>query len=150
MASRTNPYGRFNFMVKLGDTGGEDQIVGGFSEVSGVWSEVVYAEYRNGNDKDNHVRKIPTVTKTGDVTLRRGLIGDARLFAWFKSTREGKALPQTVTITLLDEARKPVSSWVLYRAQPKKWTSPTLSATATEVAMEELVLVCEWLDYTSL
>jgi phage tail-like protein len=150
MALRDNPYGRFNFMVTLGHTGGEDQIVGGFSEVSGAWSEVVYAEYRNGNDKENHVRKIPTVNKTGDVTLRRGLIGDLRLFAWLKSTREGDASPQRVTITLLDEARRPVSSWVLYGAQPKKWTSPTLSATGTDVAIEELVLVCERLDFTSL
>ena len=150
MAQREDPYGRFNFMVTLGDTGGEDQIVGGFSEVSGAWSEVVYAEYRNGNDKENHVRKIPTVHKTGDVTLRRGLIGDLRLFAWLKTTREGDASPQTVTITLLDEARRPVSSWVLYGAQPKKWTSPALSATGTDVAIEELVLVCEGLDFTSL
>lgn len=150
MATRANPYGRFNFMVKLGTTGGEDQIAGGFSEVSGVSSEVVFAEYRNGNDKENHARKIPTVSKTGDVTLRRGLIGDLRLFAWLKSTREGTATPQTVTITLLDEARKPVSSWVLYGAQPKKWTSPALSATATDVAIEELVLVCEQLEFTSL
>jgi phage tail-like protein len=150
MALRENPYGRFNFMVKLGDTGGEDQIAGGFSEVSGVGNEVVYAEYRNGNDKENHVRKIPTVNRTGDVTLRRGLIGDLRLFTWLKSTREGDTSPQSVTITLLDEARNPVCSWMLLRAQPKKWTSPTLSATGTDVAIEELVLVCERLDFTSL
>jgi len=150
MAFRDNPYGRFNFMVTLGDTGGEDQVAGGFSEVSCVCSEVVYAEYRNGNDKGNHVRKIPTVTKTGDVTLRRGLIGDLRLFEWFKSTREGDVSARTVTITLLDEARSPVCSWVLHRAQPKKWTSPPLSATGTDVAIEELVLVCERLDFTSL
>ena len=150
MASRDNPYGRFNFMVKLGDTGGEDQVVGGFCEISGVENEISYAEYRNGNDHDNHVRKIPTLNKTGDVTLRRGLIGDLRLFAWLKATREGEVSPRTVTITLLDEARSPVSSWVLFRAQPKKWTSPTLSATGTDVAIEELVLVCERLDVTSL
>lgn len=149
MVSRDNPYGRCNFMVKLGDTGGEDQIVGGFSEVSGTWSEVVYAEYRNGNDKENHVRKIPTLSKTGDVTLRRGLIGDLRLFTWLKSTREGDVSPQTVTITLLDEGSRAVSAWVLHRAQPNKWTSPTLSATGTDVAIEELVLVCERLDFTS-
>ena len=149
MASRENPYGRFNFIVKLGDAGGEDQVVGGFSEVSGVSSEVVYAEYRNGNDRENHARKIPTLTRTGDVTLRRGLIGDLRLFAWLRSTREGEASPQTVTITLLDEARSPVSSWVLYQAQPRKWTSPALSATGTDVAIEELVLVCERIDLLS-
>lgn len=150
MVLRDVPYGRFNFMVKLGDNGGEDQVAGGFSEVSGVWNEVVYAEYRNGNDKQNHVRKIPTVNRTGDVTLRRGLIGDTRLFTWLKSTREGDTSPQTVTITLLDEGRRPVCSWVLLRAQPRKWTAPRLSATGTDVAIEELVLVCERLDFESL
>ena len=58
MATRANPYGNFNFMVKLGDTGGEDQIAGGFSDVSGLGNEVKFAEYRNGNDPENHVRKI--------------------------------------------------------------------------------------------
>lgn len=149
MASRENPYGRFNFIVHLGDLGGEDQVVGGFSEVSGVDGEVVYAEYRNGNDRENHVRKVPTLTRTGDVTLRRGVVGDRRLFEWFKGTREGQVTPRTVTITLLDEARNPVCSWVLHRAQPRKWTSPPLAATATDVAIEELVLVCERLDLTT-
>ena len=48
MAVRDNPYGAFNYMVRLGDTGGEDQIVGGFSDVSGLGNEVKYSEYRNG------------------------------------------------------------------------------------------------------
>ncbi|MDD9207538.1 hypothetical protein PU560_13865, partial [Georgenia sp. 10Sc9-8] len=59
MAVRDNPYGAFNFLVKLGDAGGEDQISGGFSDFTGAANEVKYAEYRNGNDKENHVRKIP-------------------------------------------------------------------------------------------
>jgi phage tail-like protein len=150
MATRDNPYGRFNFMVKLGDTGGEDQIAGGFSEVSGLESEIVYAEYRNGNDRVNHVRKIPTLHKTGDVTLKRGLIGDLRLFEWLKAAREGSIDRRTVTITLLDEARSPVCQWVLTGAQPRKWTAPALSAKGTDVAIEELVLVGEELDFTSL
>jgi phage tail-like protein len=150
MAIRDNPYGNFNFMVKLGDAGGEDQVVGGFSEVSAISSEIVYAEYRNGNDPENHVRKIPTLNTTGDVTLKRGVIGDLRLFEWFKSAREGNASPRTVTITLLDEARNPVASWVLLRAQPKKWTSPALSAKGGgEIAIEELHLTHEGLELRS-
>ena len=150
MATRPNPFGAFNFMVKLGDTGGEDQIAGGFSEVTGLESEIVYAEYRNGNDKTNHVRKIPTLHKTGDVTLKRGLIGDLRLFEWLKATREGAVDPRTVVITLLGEARRPVCSWTLRNAQPQKWVGPTLRAKGGgEVAMEELHLVAEQVDFTS-
>src|SRR5271163_463759 len=108
MAPRDNPYGAFNFMVKLGNGGNEDQIVGGFSDVSGLGNEVKYSEYRNGNDPENHVRKVPNVNSTDDVTLKRGVIADLTLFTWLKSTREGTLDPRTVTVTLLDEARSPV------------------------------------------
>jgi phage tail-like protein len=150
VAIRDNPYGAFNFMVKLGEQGGDDQIVGGFSEVSGFGNEVKFSEYRNGNDKENHTRKVSNVNATDDVTLKRGVIGDLRLFDWLKATREGDFDPRTVTVTLLDERRSPVCSWVLQQAQPKKWVGPTLTAKGGgEVAMEELHLVAERIDFKS-
>lgn len=151
MAVRNNPYGQFNFMVKLGDQGGEDQIAGGFSDFSGAGNEVKYSEYRNGNDLENHVRKIPNTNVTDDVTLKRGIIGDLRLFEWLKATREGTYEPRTITVTLLDEARSPVCQWVLRQAQPKKWVGPTLAAKGGgDVAMEELQVVAERIDFVSL
>ena len=150
MTIRDNPYSAFNFMVRLGNGGGEDQIAGGFSDVSGLGSEIKFSEYRNGNDMENHVRKVPNINSTDDVTLKRGVIGDLRLFSWLKSTREGDIEPQTVTITLLDERRSAVCRWVLTNAQPKKWMGPTLAAKGGgEVAMEELHLVAERIDYES-
>ncbi|GAA3650752.1 hypothetical protein GCM10022237_08130 [Nocardioides ginsengisoli] len=148
---RDNPYGAFNFLVSLGGaqgTGDEGQIVGGFSDVSGLGFEVKYAEYRNGNEKVNTVRKVQNTFTVEDVTLKRGLIGSADLFAWLKGVRQGQIDPRPVTITLLDEARKPVGTWKLNKAQPKKYTGPTLAAKGgTEVAMEELVLCHEGIDY---
>lgn len=151
MATRNNPFSAFNFLVKLGDLPpAETDVFGGFSDVSGLGNEVKYAEYRNGNDKANHVRKVANVNSTDDVTLKRGLVGDLRLFSWIKATREGTGKPQTVTITLLDEARKPVCSWVLRNAQPKKLVGPTLAAKGGgEVAMEELHFVAEQIDFVS-
>lgn len=147
---RDNPYGAFNFLVRLGDIGGEDEVAGGFSDVSGLGSEVKYAEYRNGNDSGNHVRKIATMNVTQDVVLRRGLIGDFRLFDWLKATREGAFDQRTVTIVLLDEARQAVCEFVLQRAQPKKWIGPVLAAKGGgEVAMEELHLVAEQIYFRS-
>ena len=151
MALRDNPYGAFNFMVKLGDAGGEDQIAGGFSDFSGAAVEVKYSEYRNGNDRENHVRKVPNTHTINDVTLKRGIIGDLRLFEWIRSAREGTYEPRTVTVTLLDEARAPTVQWVLRVAQPKKWTGPTLAAKGGgEVALEDLTLVAEQIDMESL
>ncbi len=148
---RPNPYGAFNFIVSLGgETGGGDvgQIVGGFSDASGLGVEINYSDYRNGNEPVNTGRKVPNTFKTDEVTLKRGLIGSEDMFVWFKRVRDGQYEPRTVTVTLMDEARNPVATWVLIKAQPKKWVGPTLAAKGGgEVAMEELHLVHEGIEY---
>lgn len=151
MATRDNPYSAFNFLVKLGDVlPSETAIFGGFSDVSGLGNEVKYSEYRNGNDMANHVRKVANVNSTDDVTLKRGLVGDPGLFKWVNDTRQGIGKPQTVIITLLDEAREPVCKWTLLNAQPKKLVGPTLAAKGGgEVAMEELHFVAEQIDFSN-
>ena len=150
MAVRDDPFGPFNFLVEVGGAGGEDRLIGGFSDVSGLGGEVQYADYRNGSDPDSRPRKIATASRTNDVVLRRGLIGDLGLFAWLRATQDGRRDPRTVTITLLDETRTPVCVFVLHRAQPKKWIGPELSAKGGgEVAMEELHLVAERIDFQS-
>lgn len=147
---RENPYGAFNFIVSLGGAqgdGGEGSIIGGFSDVSGLGTDVSYSEYRNGNERFNTVRKIPNTNKPDDVTLKRGVVGSNDLWDWLKGVRDGTADPRNVTIFLLDEARNPVVTWSLRNAQPKKWTGPTLAAKGGgEVAMEELSLVHEGLE----
>lgn len=147
---RENPYGAFNFLVTLGGSqgdGAEGTIIGGFSDVSGLGTEVKYSEYRNGNERFNTVRKVPNTHTADDVTLKRGLVGSEDLWAWLRGVRDGTADPRNVIIQLLDEARRPVVTWSLRNAQPKKWTGPTLAAKGGgEVSMEELSLVHEGLE----
>lgn len=145
---RDNPYGAFNFRVSLGE-GDETQVVGGFSDVSGLGTEINYSEYRNGNEKVNTVRKIANTFKQEDVTLKRGLVGSTTLFEWVKQVREGGNGRRTVVISLLDESsRDVVAVFKLLNAQPKKWVGPTLAAKGGgEVAMEELHLVHEGVVY---
>ncbi len=148
---RDNPYSAFSFLVSLGGEqgdGSEGTVIGGFSDVSGLGADINYAEYRNGNEKVNTVRKIPNTYKLDDVTFKRGLVGSDDLFKWVKTVREGAADARNITVTLLDEARQTVATWKLLNAQPKKWTGPTLAAKGGgEVAMEELSLVHEGIEY---
>jgi len=142
MIQRDTPYGAFNFLVNLG---GND-VSGGFSDVSGLVTEMTVAEYREGADRENHVRKIPGVHKVGDVTLKRGLVGTSDLFDWIKQTRvEGYKAKRTVKIQLQDEGRTGiVATWILTGAMPLKLTGPTLAGKGGgDVAMEEVVLSCE-------
>lgn len=141
MIPRDTPYGAFNFQVDLGDG-----LAGGFSDVSGLVTEMTVAEYRNGTDAENHVQKVPGTHKVGDVTLKRGLIGQNQLFDWIRATRtEGYRAKRNVTVSLLDEARTAiVATWKLAGVFPLKYTGPTLAGKGGgDVAMEELVLSCE-------
>ncbi|MCX5682353.1 MAG: phage tail protein, partial [Planctomycetota bacterium] len=143
MSGREVPYGTFNFLVNFD---GSD-VFGGFSDVSGLSSEITMAEYRTGNELENHVRKVPGVHKVGDVTLKRGIIDSKTVWEWIKDTRtRGYAAKKDVTVILLDESRQAVQKWVLKACKPMKYTGPTLAGKGgTDVAMEELVLSVEGL-----
>lgn len=142
--ARTTPYGAFNFIVNLQGRDPEDAL-GGFSDVSGLMTEIKVAEYRNGNDKENHVRKVPGMHTAGDVTLKRGVVRSDDFWEWIKQTRtESVAAKRAVVITLRDEAGRPVQKWILREVIPLKYTGPTLAAKGGgDVAMEELVLSAE-------
>jgi len=147
---RDNPYGAFNFEVTADPFGGSAESVrAGFQEISGLSLEVTEAEYRNGNEKENHVRKMNGLYKAGDVTLKRGVIGVDDFFRWIKDVRDGsQEARKTVVIALKDEARSAtVMTWTLTNAKPKSYKGPTLNAKGgSDVAIEELVLSCEKVD----
>lgn len=142
--ARQVPYGAFNFVVNFAGS----EVFGGFSDVSGLGTEMTVAEYRYGNDRENHVRKVPGVYKSGDVTLKRGVIDSGSLWQWIREVRTtGVGAQRDVSITLLDEARNPVQTWMLRNTIPLKYTGPTLAAKGGgDVAMEELVLSTEALE----
>jgi phage tail-like protein len=143
MPSRVDPYHQFNFLVNLGIRDPQ-QPLGGFSDVSGLTTELVVSEYRNGNAKENHVDKVSGLHKVGDVTLKRGIVNSMDLWQWIQDARtNGVDARKDVTITLRDEAQQPVQSWKLRGVVPLKYTGPTLAAKGGDIAMEELVLSCQ-------
>ena len=84
---RDRPYSAFNFLVDFGDGTGTEGADAGFQEVSGLGMEVTVSEYRNGNEKENSVRKITGLNKATDVTLKRGVIGSLTLYTWLNDIR---------------------------------------------------------------
>ncbi|MET1254244.1 phage tail protein [Aliikangiella maris] len=147
MAERTSPYSAFNFLVEFN---GQD-ISAGFSEVTGIGAEITMAEYREGTDKQNHVRKIPNINKVNDVTLKRGIIKSKDLWEWIDLVRNrGWEGQRDISITLMDESHEnAVSRWVLHAAVPTKYSGPSLNAKGgSDVAMEELVLSAEGISYS--
>ena len=145
MATRTAPLPAYNYIVNLNGPRDPEKLLGGFSDVSGLTTETHISEYRDGNELEAHVRKVPGSHKVGDVTLKRGVVDSSDLWDWIRQTQTTGILAQRdVVITLRDEASNPVQSWKLRNVVPMKYTGPTLAGKGGgEVAMEELVLSAE-------
>jgi phage tail-like protein len=144
---RDRPYGGFNFLVDLG-TGETEGPEAGFEECTGLGMEVAVMEYRDGNDKENHVLKLTGLTRVSDVTLRRGIIGSLNLFRWIAAVRDGdQAAYRTVTISLQNEDHTDiVMTWKLLRARIVRLFTGPLRARSDAVAMEEITLAYERLE----
>jgi phage tail-like protein len=144
---RERPYAQFNFLVDLG-TGQTDGPEAGFQECSEIGMSVDVIEYRNGNEKENSVRKITGLNKATDVTLKRGIIGSLNLYQWLDQIRNGdQGALRTVVIQLQNEDHTAaVQEWKLLRARIIKHVSGPFNAKGTDVAMEELTLAYERLE----
>ena len=133
---RVDPYRAFNFLVEI-----EGLIVGGFSQVSGLESEVETTTYREGGlNRQQHV--LPGPTSYPNLVLTRGLTDVDTLWRWYEDVTRGIVRRKHGTIMLLDDAHAPVMSWEFRDAYPVKWRGPQLDAsTGTTVAIEQVELV---------
>ena len=121
-------YPQFNFLVDLGTKRAEGPHAG-FQEVSGL-------------------RKIKGLNKSTDVTMKRGVIASAALHDWLEEIRsDPRGAKRTITIRQQDEQHQTVQSWKLLRARIIKHVSGPLNAKGTDVALEELVLTYERLEF---
>ena len=95
---RDTPFGAYNFLVDFGGGESPTSAQGGFSDVSGLGTEITLMEYRQGNDKENRVRKIPALHKASDVTLKRGIMGLTNFWQWVSVTRADPTHKRNVSI----------------------------------------------------
>lgn len=144
---RETPYGAYNFLVDFGGAESPTSALGGFSDVSGLGTEITLMEYRQGNDLENQVHKVPGIRKVGDVTLKRGVMGTKSFWDWVNIVRRDPQHKRVVNIILQDEQHVPILGWKLVNARPMKWTGPTLAAKGgSDVAMEEIVIASEGIE----
>jgi phage tail-like protein len=150
MPTRETPFGAYNFVVDFQDGTDPASTLGGFSDVTGLSTEIAMIEYRNGNDRENHVRKTTGLSKGGDVTFKRGIVGVKNFGDWITDARTNPDSKRNLRVTLNDEQGSPVMGWVLVNARPMKFTGPTLAAKGgSDVAMEELVVSIESFEFQS-
>jgi phage tail-like protein len=144
---RDHPYGNFNFLVDLGD-GETKGPHAGFSEIVLPEAQIEVIEYRNGNEKESGVIKLPGRQRYDNAILKRGITGALNLYQWWDALRNGDvSARRTVTIMLQNEDRSAVvMTWRLLRAWPAKFTGPHLNGKGNDVAIETLELAFERLE----
>ena len=132
------------FELKLG---GNEQ-VGVFRECTGMDSETEVTEHKSVDAKGQpFVRKVAGATKWSNITLKRGVDTNKKLWEWRdKVVKEGPdAARVDGTISLLDYDGKPILTYKFLQGWPIKYGGVTLNAAQNEIAMEELQICHEGL-----
>ena len=136
VAARADPYLAFNFAVEI-----EGLVVGGFSEVTGLQSEIEVQDHREGGEND-FVHKLPGPARfPANITLRRGLTDVDVLWRWYRDVTRGKVRRRNGSVLVLDSRGREERRWNFVDAYPVRWTGPELRATTGAVAVESVELV---------
>jgi phage tail-like protein len=132
---RIDPYMTLNFVVEI-----EGLLVGGFSEVSGLESEVEVENYREGG-LNEYAHRLPGPVTYPNLVLTHGLTDINALWNWYYDVTQGIIKRKNGTIMLLDRQGMPTMWWDFRQAYPVKWVGPKFNASsATEVAVEQVEL----------
>ncbi len=137
---RKDPFKNFRFLVEI------DGIVqAGFREVTVPDSTTDVVEYREGNEKTITPRKLPGLTKYGNLTLKWGVTDSLELYNWRRLVETGQIekARRNLAVIVLDDEGNPAARWEFLNAWPSKYDAPDLNATANEVAIETLEIVHE-------
>ncbi len=129
-----------NFTVEIPGIVDANSPDAGLLEVNFPEARLDTLEYRNGNDKTNDVQKMQTVTKYGNLLLKRGVTGSLTWYNWWDAVRNGvESAATTVVVSLLSEDHStPVLRWTFMEARPVKYQVSPLNALGEAVLTESL------------
>jgi phage tail-like protein len=114
----------------------------GFSECTGLELALDIEEYKEGGNNGT-VLRFPTRAKWTNLRLKRGIALSDDLWQWHYGFVQGTGARRDGVVTLLDEQQNPVKVWLFKRGIPVKWTGPSLNATQSQVAFEEIEIAHE-------
>ncbi len=180
----TQPVVNFNFVVSMWQTAGPQLfgssvasglvsaavnlasqfVFGGFSEVTGLNSEVEIESYNEGGRNDQP-HKFFKYARFPNLTFKRGVTFNTDLADWYAQVIGGNAQPiirKDGLILLMDRGglnsgpvlggltKLPVAAWKFTSAIPERLVGPNLNAKGNEVAIETLELSHRGLQRVSL
>ncbi len=141
---RTDPFRGYNFRVEF-----DGISKAAFREVSGLTFETDPVEYREGNEKKLHVRKLFGLRKFTNLQAKRGITTDLQLYRWYSEILNGGANLRDGAIILTDELQQDRIRWSFKNGWICKWEGPSLNATANDVAIEMIEICVDRVELTA-
>jgi phage tail-like protein len=123
-----DPFLGYKFWVEL-----ESELVGGFTECSGIQVETEVTDWAEGGDNSTILR-FPGRARYGNLTLKHGFSQDESLWLWFMRVLKGTFEKRPLTVMMMDPMG--MHQWVFSNAFPVKWIGPQLEAVGNRVAIE--------------
>lgn len=115
-----------------------------FQEVTGLDVENQIIEYRKSNNPLFSAEKMPSITKNGNITMKRGVFVNDNTFGdWHQRVIMNTIKKRTILIKLLDEKDNVTMQWTLNNAFPSKITSTDLESDGNEVAVDSIEIIHE-------
>ena|SRR5947208_5486801 len=134
--------GAHYFLITLGGA----ESAGFFKEVDGIASENdVMVHTTSDKTGRSLVQKYPGQVKWNNITLKRGVDADNKLWAWRQLVIDGKIKEarKEVKIEVLDWEAKALVTYSFINAWPCRYSAPGLSAGGNEVMVEEIEIAHE-------
>jgi phage tail-like protein len=140
---RNDPLRNFRFSLEIG---GIQQA--NFSEVTMAETTTDAIDYREGNEKAAHVRKLDGLTKYGNVTLKWGVTDSRELHDWHNAVLKGQIQSnrKQVAIIVMDESGTAKARFVISEAWPMKYQPSGLNGKGNEVFIELIELANEGIE----
>lgn len=134
---RRDPFRNFRFRVEI-----DGILQAGFSEATGFDSSIDVIDYREGNDP-MHVRKLPGLTKYGNINLKWGITDSMELYNWHRDVTSGNIKRKNISIIIVDETGNDKARWEFINTWPTKYDPTDLNAKGNDVAIESIEIVHE-------
>lgn len=136
------PWG-FYFRVEFGGVSSDKNDVR-FQSVSGLSVEYEYETFKEGGE-NRFEHKLPVRTKYADLVLKRGMLTDSSVIAWFLDAFMNRTFTAAdLTVCLMNEKGDPLRTWKVAHAIPKKWLVSDFNANENSVVIETLELTYQY------
>ena len=127
----------------------EGVVTAAFNECSNFGVKIPTEVFHEGGVND-HQRVLLGQPEYSEVTLKRGLTDDFVFWEWITNVVAIPNQRRNINIITFNQAGEIMQTWTLIGSVPVGWNAPALQADATVVAIEELTIAYEGLEFSRL